>query len=98
MSPYKPMKPCGYPGCRNLTDGRRYCIEHKKQQQGYGANHRKLRLLYLSEHPICENCQKTYANELHHVDGNNKNLDEDNLEALCKSCHSKRTVEEGSWG
>ena len=28
--PRKPKKPCGYPGCPNLTEGR-YCKEHEKQ-------------------------------------------------------------------
>lgn len=26
--PYKPKKPCAYPGCPNLTDAQ-YCSEHK---------------------------------------------------------------------
>jgi len=101
VSPYKPKKPCKYSNCKELTN-ERYCIQHKKQidkqynkergsstQQGYGVNHRKLRLLYLSEHPICEDCNEEPSNELHHIDGDNQNLDEENLEALCKRCHSK---------
>lgn len=27
--PFKPKRPCSYPGCPQLTDGR-YCEEHKK--------------------------------------------------------------------
>lgn len=28
--PYKPKKPCAFPGCPNLTDGT-YCEKHKKE-------------------------------------------------------------------
>lgn len=29
--PRKPKKPCAYPGCPNLTDGR-YCPEHQSKE------------------------------------------------------------------
>ena len=35
--PSKPKKPCAYPGCPNLTDGR-YCPEH---QQKVNSNYEK---------------------------------------------------------
>lgn len=30
--PYKPKKPCKFPGCKNLTSGD-YCSEHEKIQR-----------------------------------------------------------------
>jgi len=62
---------------------------------------RKLRLLYLSENPLCEKCIKkdkiTPATQVHHIipidEGNSisekKTLgyNWDNLEALCEECH-----------
>ena len=39
--PSKPKKPCAYPGCPNLTDGR-YCPEHQHKvnsnYEKYGRN------------------------------------------------------------
>ena len=32
MSPVKPLRPCGAPGCAKLTDGA-YCVEHTKARQ-----------------------------------------------------------------
>ena len=29
--PRKPKRPCSFPGCPNLTDGR-FCEEHEKQE------------------------------------------------------------------
>ena len=29
--PYKPKKPCCYPGCPELVDGERYCDKHKRE-------------------------------------------------------------------
>ncbi len=70
--PYKPSKPCAYPGCPRLTHGR-YCEEHErlvnKQYETYGRNPdtkkrygrtwQKIRKKYVEQHPFCEIC---YAN------------------------------------
>ena len=69
--PHKPKKPCAWPGCPNLTDGR-YCEEHEKQaarayerygrdpqtKKRYGAEWRKIRDRYIALHPLCEYCLK----------------------------------------
>ena len=70
--PYRPSKPCAYPGCPRLTH-ERYCIEHKKLMDArYDASFRdrrvrefyassewrKLRQNYLIEHPFCVECRK----------------------------------------
>ncbi len=34
MSPYKPLRPCSHPGCRELTS-ERFCPAHKKAEQQY---------------------------------------------------------------
>ena len=54
--------------------------------------------MYLRAHPLCVDCQAerrvTAATEVHHIkalrDGGDHN--DDNLMALCKSHHSKRTA------
>jgi 5-methylcytosine-specific restriction protein A len=67
--PYKPKKPCAFPGCPNLTAGR-YCDAHASQanreynqdrrdpahKERYGSAWRKIRNLYISKHPLCERC------------------------------------------
>ena len=59
---------------------------------------KKLRRVKLMNDPICEECGKAYANEVHHIKSLENNydyrLDYDNLQALCKPCHSIETRKE----
>lgn len=69
--PYKPKRPCSYPGCPRLTDGR-YCEEHQKivtahynkygrdpaSKRRYGRVWKRIRDRYISEHPLCEKCRE----------------------------------------
>ena len=66
-------------------------------QQGYGITWQKIRKIHLLNHPLCTDCKEhgivKAAREVHHKlelrrGGTN---DIDNLQSLCKSCHSKRT-------
>jgi len=111
--PQKPQKPCGYPGCPELIREGRYCPVHKTEMsrqynatrdpdfnQRYGRQWRKIRTLYISKHPLCEECEKSGrlvpATEVHHIiplDEGGSNADE-NLQALCKPCHSRHTLNE----
>ncbi len=78
-------------------------------QRGYGANWRKLRKMVLARDPICEDpfgLHEKYnevvsANEVDHIiplkNGGTNEMG--NLQALCRSCHSRKTaVEDGRWG
>jgi 5-methylcytosine-specific restriction protein A len=68
--------------------------------RGYDARWRRLRLMFLREHPLCALCGAP-ATEVDHIipirlGGSN---DAANLQALCKSCHSAKTArEDGRWG
>ena len=67
--PMKPKRPCSYPGCPILTDGR-FCPEHQKQvnsnyekygrdkatKKRYGRAWKRIRDKYAAEHPFCELC------------------------------------------
>ena len=67
--PWKAKKPCKYPGCARLTDGK-YCAEHEPLMKGYynrfargydtheryGNAWQKIRDRYIKAHPICEKC------------------------------------------
>lgn len=115
--PYRPKKPCSYPGCPKLTN-ERYCPEHKKIMNAqYDARIRdrdaaefyhskewkRLRQGFLLEHPFCEECWRngklTKASVVDHIvpiKQGGPALDENNLQALCVSCHSRKSVIEGS--
>lgn len=68
--PYKPKKPCAYPGCPKLTN-KRYCVEHTKQEarryeryerdpethKRYGRSWVRIRKAFMSANPLCELCK-----------------------------------------
>ncbi|EHL65438.1 HNH endonuclease [Cloacibacillus evryensis] len=67
----------------------------------YGRSWKRIRDRFIMAHPLCEECRKqgrlTAAEEVHHIlplskGGSNAQA---NLMALCKSCHSRITVEMG---
>jgi 5-methylcytosine-specific restriction protein A len=118
--PYKPKKPCSYPGCNKLTNNQ-FCEEHKKaadkaynqygrdkQSQSFynSAAWKKLRSIKLCLDPLCEECYKkgilskaTIADHIVPRKQGGVPLDINNLQSLCQSCHSKKSVKEGSrWG
>ena len=67
--PYKPKRPCSFPGCGRLTDGR-FCDEHRQAAElqynqylrdpdtnkRYGRAWKKIRARFLLRHPLCEQC------------------------------------------
>lgn len=69
--PMKPKRPCSYPGCPKLTDGR-FCEEHTKEEtkryeryqrapalkKRYGRSWKRVRDRFLAEHPLCEKCAR----------------------------------------
>lgn len=109
--PRKPKKPCCFPGCPNLTEDK-YCDDHRDFDistyqrdpniaKRYGARWRKLRNLYISQHPFCELCAEqgklVPANEVHHKLplSHGGTHDPTNLQSLCATCHRKLTASEG---
>lgn len=85
MSPYKPKKPCSFPGCPLLTDNR-FCEIHQRKiarqydqkrgtptSRGYDSNWRKIRKQFMATNPLCMDCQAydrlQPATEVHHVVG-----------------------------
>ena len=118
VMPKKPKSPCRFRGCAELTEDL-YCYKHKKLEsryynkykrdpdtyKRYGSRWRKIRQLYIKDHPVCELCERKNilkpVEEVHHIvplsqGGTHR---EENLMSLCKSCHSKITAREGGrWG
>lgn len=115
--PHKPKRPCSYPGCPELTDGR-YCAKHqalmnKQYDDRYrdkgardfysSAAWRNKRKEYLTEHPFCEECRKSgilapaqMVDHIKPIKHGGALLDDNNLQALCNRCHSRKSIEEGS--
>lgn len=94
---------CTWPGCNTLTINGR-CEKHPYRDhrpnagmRGYDSAWRRLRNAYIRQHPICEmqhECDGDPADEVDHIipiaDGGER-LDEDNLQSLCKACHTHKT-------
>ncbi len=69
--PWKPKKPCAYPGCKELTVNQ-YCGQHQKLmdkrydtyernpvvKKRYGRAWKRIRDRYIGKHPLCEMCLK----------------------------------------
>ncbi len=60
---------------------------------------RRLRLLHLRESPLCVHCERrgntSAANEVDHIvaiERGGAAFDRDNLQSLCKTCHSRKTA------
>lgn len=70
--PYKPKRPCSYPGCSLLVESGQYCGEHQKlmdkrynkherdpsTNKRYGRAWKRIRDRYIKSHPLCEECKK----------------------------------------
>ena len=115
--PYKPKKPCAYPGCPELVDGK-YCEKHKKlvdqQYNKYGRDEftktiykskkwQILRKEHIKLEPFCAECMKngrivraTIVDHIIPIKQGGEKYDHSNLQSLCWSCHSRKSIEEGS--
>jgi len=98
-----------------VTSGSRCAIHARKADQargsaaerGYGSKWHKVRDVFLQKHPWCANPfddhQGVFVRAMH-VDHKIPRRaggtdDENNLQALCVSCHSKKTaMEDGGFG
>jgi 5-methylcytosine-specific restriction protein A len=98
------LRVCPVPGCPILTHGGP-CEAHRlararardrarpsRHERGYGQRWRQVRGRFLKAHPTCERCGRP-ATEAHHRDGlgplGPMGYTWANLQALCKSCHSR---------
>jgi 5-methylcytosine-specific restriction protein A len=59
---------------------------------------RRFRQLYLSSHPLCRHCEligklnaSTIVDHIKPRSQGGADYDEDNMQALCKSCHTRKT-------
>jgi len=69
-------------------------------KRGYDRTHRKLRKLVMAEQPICaaEGCDEP-GWEMDHKNGDARDRRRENLQMLCKTHHSQKTIrEQGGFG
>ena len=58
-------------------------------QRGYGTIWTKTRGLMIRRKPLCEICKTAHSQVIHHIDHNQFNNRESNLQALCRICHER---------
>lgn len=89
---------------------RKHHSQHRRKQRNnrqatreYATNSRiwrQIRQSFLFDNPLCAHHlargETVAANEVDHIDGdsNNNPADGSNYQALCKSCHSRKTARE----
>jgi 5-methylcytosine-specific restriction protein A len=110
--PKRAPRPCGRPGCPELTD-ERYCAGHRPRDdrptanaRGYNYRWQKVRAHYLRAHPLCADPDNIHgagpvaATDVDHrrprAQGGRDTWE--NLQALCHSCHSRKTAREAGRG
>lgn len=92
----RPLRPCLWPGCPNLTRYPRGCAYHLRQHyETYDAAWDRLAAGYLARHRVCERCRMRRAEHVHHVQpvalAPHRRLDPTNLAAICVHCHRAET-------
>mgnify|MGYP003152916879 CR=1 FL=1 len=68
--------------------------------RGYGSRWRRLRRMVLNRQPLCVRCGAP-ATDVDHIMPRAAGGDDsfENLQGMCKSCHSRKTAsEDGGWG
>ncbi|BBO81192.1 hypothetical protein DSCO28_17580 [Desulfosarcina ovata subsp. sediminis] len=109
IAPPKPCRRCRRPtrnkgglcdACRARRKDQRRQLEPKKETKPfYGtARWKKVRAMYLRDHPLCELCQSkgratvaTLVDHVHEIEDGGAELAMNNLMALCTRCHASKT-------
>ncbi|TAK97804.1 MAG: HNH endonuclease, partial [Rhodospirillaceae bacterium] len=99
------LAPCSQPGCPRLVRRRGKCSQHQSDRSGtaiYNTRRwRRLQSLVRAQEPLCRAClvrgEVSLSTEVDHVKPINSGgapWDPQNLQALCRSCHSAKTRRE----
>ena len=101
--------PHAAPTCCTVCNRRTCTCERTRQDtrpsahaRGYDRRWQKVRARYLAQHPLCNHCstdtRPVVATQVDHVIPHKGNRalfnDPGNLQGLCHSCHSKKTMQE----
>lgn len=105
--PTAARRPCTYFGCGRLQVEESRCALHQRagiRQRGYADPlWSRLRAAHLASSPACVQCGSTHRLNVDHIVAHKGNealrLDPSNLQTLCASCHSRKTVQQdGGFG
>lgn len=112
--PSKPKQPCSKPGCPELVDGgyceshsggsdnaSDRSHEAQERKKHYSTERwKRVRKRVLRRDPVCQMCEERPAEEVDHItplaEGGDDSME--NLQGLCESCHSKKTIKETDQG
>ena len=98
------LRTCLATGCKTFVR-KGYCESHKPASRGaskeyqhlYNLKWRRYREIYLMQNPFCVICGER-SNVVDHIKDHkgdiNKFWDENNHQAMCKSCHDVKTAKE----
>lgn len=105
MSPMRAAHVCSYPGCPESVSVGRMCAAHARAvdrargtavERGYGPEWREISRAFLRANPWCK-CGKPSRHTDHIVAKRDGGTDDpSNLQALCHSCHSRKTATQDS--
>ena len=81
-------------------------VRNRQADREYATNSTywlRLRAMVLAQSPLCVMClaegRTRAASHVDHKDGNSRNNDLENLQGLCRPCHSSKTArEDGGFG
>jgi 5-methylcytosine-specific restriction endonuclease McrA len=99
---------CSFPNCHNTVGQHSKALNKNKQVCSAHRTTRKYEVDVWKLNSGCANKDSHYGFpcvcttildsgtlDIHHIDGNNNNRNPDNIEILCKMCHSIVTVRNG---
>lgn len=98
--------PCITPRCPGFTVARgrcEACRRRREKSRGssadrlYDAVWQRFRAFFLRSHPLCADCERQPAVDVHHKvklrERPDLRLVEDNCRGLCHACHARRTAQ-----
>jgi len=108
--PRMPLRPCTEPGCSELVD-RPPCGEHRRVRERQrrrdhvwrdysGLHWEQIRRRVIEDQPLCATGCGAESREVDHIVAlrlGGRSVRE-NLQALCKRCHSSKTARENGFG
>lgn len=107
--PRRLPSPCAHHGCSKLSTSRR-CADHALEtnarayrggsaKQGYGARHRKWRLMVCNrDRWTCQSCGAPGNVADHIIPKERGGWELENGQCLCVPCHGRKTAQEGRGG
>jgi hypothetical protein len=92
----RPLRPCSWPGCANLTATPGGCTFHANhgQTQRYAGGWKAFAAAWLAAHPYCAHCRRARARQVHHKISPrvapSLRTDPANVVGLCHTCHARQ--------